>query len=130
MTVNTYLWCLAAGLLGILLFIFTKRVPAMKERYRVANENFTVSQYLKDDSTGIFSSLIAVAIALVLIDEFIIVYPKVTPFLKGGFVFVGYTGVSYLVGILGKAQDKLNKVIDAKTDLADSVVNKDDVVPK
>lgn len=119
MTLETYAWCFSAGLLGILFHIFAIKIPAVKSRTKVANEKFNVGQYLQDDLAGIITSVLSVLILLVVLDELVAFKPVVLPYLKAGFVFVGYTGSSILVALLGKAQSKINQVVDIKTDKAD-----------
>lgn len=119
MTTETYLWCFLAGLLGIAFYIFAIKIPAIKERAKVANTSFTYSGYLKNDLNAILASLLTVIILLVVLDELVAIKPAVVPFLKISFVTVGYMGSSVMVAVLGKAQKKLNEIIDVKTDKAD-----------
>ncbi len=120
MTANTYIFCFLAGLLGILFHIFAIKIPAIKERAKVANTSFSYSAYFKDDATAILASLLTVIILLVVLDELVAFKPVVVPYLKAGFVFIGFTGSSILIALLGKAQAKINQVVDVKTDIADN----------
>lgn len=119
MTFNTYLLCFLAGVLGILFHIFAIKLPAVKERARVANMPFSYSAYFQDDLAAVLASLLTVVILLVVLDELVAFKPSVLPYLKFAFVFVGFTGSSILIAVLGKAQDKINQVVDVKTDVAD-----------
>jgi hypothetical protein len=119
MATSIYIQCFLAGTLGALLHLFAIKVPAMKERAKVANEKFDLSDYLKDDLAAILSNLLTVLILLLVLDEVVKFKPVVEPYLKAGFVFVGFTGSSILISILGRAQKKLNSVVDEKTDIAD-----------
>lgn len=116
---ENYAWCLIAGLLGILFHLFAIKIPSMKTKAKVANEKFDLACYLKDDLAAIISSLLTVLITLVILDEVVKVRPAIQPYLKFGFVFVGYTGSSILIAVLGTAQKKIDKIVDTKTDKAD-----------
>jgi hypothetical protein len=121
MTPNTYLMCFFAGLLGVLFHVFAVKIPAVKSRTKAANLVFTYKEYLNDDLAGIFASLLTVMILLITLDELIAFKPAVIPYLKFGFVFVGFTGSSILIAILGKAQGKINSIVDIKTNIADRI---------
>ena len=119
MTIETYVWCFLAGLLGILFYIFAIKIPSVRQRSKVANMPFKISEYLQDDLAPIMTSVLTVLILLVVLDELVAFKPVVVPYLKAGFVFVGYTGSSVLVALLGKATAKINEIVDVKTDKAD-----------
>jgi len=114
-----YAWCFVAGLLGILFHIVAIKIPSMKKRAKVANEPFDFRVYLKDDAAAIAASVVTVLILLVTLDEVLNFKPAIQPYLKASFIFVGYTGSSILIAILGTAQAKIDKVVDTKTDIAD-----------
>jgi hypothetical protein len=119
MTAETYIWCFLAGLLGLSFYLFAVKIPGVKSSAKVANMPFSYGQYFTDDLAAIMASLFSILILLVVLDEVVALKPIVLPYLKAGFVFVGYTGSSLLVKVLGKAQTKINDVVDTKTDIAD-----------
>jgi hypothetical protein len=119
MTFETYLWCFLAGLLGLLFHLFAIKIPSVKTSSKVANLPFSYRQYFQDDLAGILGSLLAVLVFLIVLDELVAIKPIILPFLKIGFVFVGISGSAILIKILGRAQKKINDVIDEKTDKAD-----------
>jgi hypothetical protein len=119
MNTETYVWCFLAGLLGLLFYLFAVKIPGVKTAAKVANMPFSYGQYFQDDLAAIMASLFTVLILLVVLDEAVALKPVILPYLKAGFVFVGYTGSSLLVKIMGKAQGKINDVVDEKTDIAD-----------
>lgn len=121
MTFSTYLLCFLAGLLGIAFHIFAIKLPATKTRATVANMNFSYGAFFQDELAAILASLLTVIILLVVLDELVAFKPAVLPYLKFGFVFIGFTGSSILIAILGKASDKINAVVDVKTNTADQV---------
>lgn len=129
MTIQTYIWCCVAGLLGILFHIFAIKIPAVKTRAKAANMGFSYGDYFADDLAGILSSVLTVIIVLVVLDELVAFKPEVLPFLKAGFVLIGFVGSSILIAILGKAQQKINAVVDVKTDIVDGKVPPDTPIP-
>jgi len=114
-----YAWCFLAGVLGIAFHLVAIKIPAMKKRAKVANEPFDFRKYLKDDIAAILTSVLTVLIALIVLDEALSIKPAIQPYLKAAFVFVGYTGSSILIALLGTAQNKIDKIVDTKTDIAD-----------
>lgn len=119
MTLQTYIWCFVAGLLGILFHLFAVKIPAVKNQAKVANLPFSLKDYITDDLAGIVSSVLTVLVFLVVLDEVVAFRPSVLPWLKGSFIFVGFTGSSLLIALLGKATGKINEVVNIKTDVAD-----------
>lgn len=121
MTFTTYLLCFLAGCLGILFHIFAVKIPATKKQAQVANMKFTYKGFFQDELVAILASLLTVIILLVVLNEVLALKPAVEPYLKSGFVLVGYTGSSILIALLGKASQKINEVVNIKTDVADQV---------
>lgn len=121
MTFTTYLLCFLAGLLGIVFHIFAVKIPAVKQAAKVGNIPFTYSAFFQDELAAILASLIMVFIFLIALTEILAYKPDLKNYLIGGFVFVGFTGSSLLVSILGKATAKINAIVDAKTNIADNV---------
>lgn len=121
MTTSTYLYCFLAGLLGMLFHIFAISMPAVKARQQVANMNFTMACYFKDEAAAIVANLLTLLIVLITLNELVAFKPEVIPWLKIGFVLIGYTGSSLLITVLGKAQAKINNVVDVKANEADGL---------
>jgi hypothetical protein len=121
MTTTTYLLCFVAGLLGIALHIFAVKIPATKTRAIAANIKFSYSAYFQDDLAAILASFIALLVYVVCLKELLDYKPVIKPFITFGSVFVGFTGSSIIVAILGKASAKINAIVDVKTDVADQV---------
>jgi hypothetical protein len=113
--------CFLAGLLGIAFHIFAVKLPATKTRAQVANMAFTYTAFFQDELAAILSSLLAVIAALVALDELVAYKPDVLPYIKVGFIFIGFTGSSVLIALLGKASSKINAVVDIKTNISDQV---------
>lgn len=121
-TLQTYLLCLAAGLLGIAFHIFAVKIPAVKTSAQVGNVPFSYGNFFQDELAAILASIIMVVIFLFILQEVLAMEPAIKPYLVISFVFVGFSGSSFLVSLLGKAQGKVNSIINSKTDIADSVV--------
>lgn len=114
-----YAWCFVAGVLGIILHIVAIKWPSVKKRAKTANEPTDFKSYLKDDAGAISASVVTVLILLVALDEVLGLRPAIANYLKLGFVFVGFSGSSVLISLLGTAQSKIDKIVDIKTDKAD-----------
>lgn len=123
MDAKLYLLCTLMGLLGIAFHVFAIKAPSVKKRAEIANLKFNLNDYLKDDILAILSSVITVIIAVFCLDEIIGYNPSFIRYVKFGFVFVGYTGSSLLISILGKFDKKTNLIVDEKTDIADGKRN-------
>lgn len=121
MTVSTYIMCFLAGLLGMLFHIFAIQMPAVKTRAVTANMQFSIRGYFKDEAAAIIANLLTILILLVVLKELVAFKPEVLPYITAGFVFVGYSGSSVLISLLGKAQAKINTVVNIKTDISDKV---------
>lgn len=120
MDAKTYFLCFISAVLAQLSYLFAIRIPAFKERMRVANETFTYGCYFSDDSTAIISAFLTIVLALVLTGEFLAYKPDYLSFIITIFAGVGALGTTLFIALLGKAQSKLNIIIDKKTDIADN----------
>lgn len=121
MPVSIYFQCLVAGVLGILFHIFVLKLPALKKRAVAANVEFSPKNFFKEEWISVGSSVITVAIALLVMDELLNFKPSIYNALKGLFVFVGFTGSSILQHALGKTEKAVLNVIDRKTNIADGI---------
>ena len=117
---SDYIIAFTLGLLGIIFHITAVKIPQTKSSAKVGNVPFSYVQFFTDEWTAILSTLVMLIIALCLIDTFLVYQPSAQPYIKAGFLFLGYTGSSFLVSLLGKAQGKINSVIDEKTNIADN----------
>lgn len=115
-----YLLCSLLGLLGVLFHIFAVKAPQAQKRAEAANVPFKLIDYLKSDSLAITASIITVVIMVFLLDEIIGYNPSFIRYVKFGFVFVGYTGSSLLITLLGKFDKGITVIIDKKTNIADA----------
>lgn len=114
-----YLQCFVAGLLGILFHVFVVKLPSVKARAKAANVEFSIKSYFQDDWVALGAALITVLIAVFALDELLGYRPNVLKYIKYLFFFVGFTGSSLLIALLGKTTKAINDIVDVKTDIAD-----------
>lgn len=112
----TYFFC---GILGILIMILVK-LRSLKERNKVANETFSVISYFKDDYITLLLALVSLLVLLIGVPHLLAYKPDWADWFWLIFVLWGYTGTSILLAFFSRAEAKINKVIDIKTDIADN----------
>jgi hypothetical protein len=122
MTSKLYMWCALIGLLGIIFQTLIK-LSMLKKQSTLANHPFKAADYFKDDWITILLNIITLAVAIIAMDELVKYQPKVLPFIKWFFFFIGYTGSSLLNFFLSKTQNTINKIIDVKSNIADDKVS-------
>lgn len=121
MDTKLYIWCALSALLGMALHVFAVKLPAALTRAKTANVKLTGMQFLMSELPGLCSTLAAIAIALLVVDEVLNYKPNLSGWLKGLFAFYGYTGSSILLAVFGKVGKQLNSIVDIKTNIADEV---------
>jgi hypothetical protein len=114
-----YIQCLALGILGLLFHLFAMKIPAVRSRAKAANMPFTLKAYFAEDYPAVIASLITVIIAVLCVDELVGYKPAIMDYLKFFFVFVGFTGSSILISVLGRFDASIKTIVDVKTDIAD-----------
>ena len=119
MTLYHFLIDVAGGIFGILLHIFLVKLPGHKQKCLAGNHPFSAKQYFKDDWVALVGAFITVLAVTYFLDEAIRAYPKLLDFVKFFMVFIGFTGSSLLVAVMGTATKKVMNVIDEKTNIAD-----------
>lgn len=123
MDLKLYILCTLIGLLGVAFHIFAVKAPSAKSLAEKANIPFSLVNYIKQDQLAIISSILTVVILVFLLDEIIGYNPAFIRYVKFGFVFVGYSGSSVLIALMGKFSKDLAGKIDIKTDIADGKTN-------
>ncbi len=116
-----YLVSFLAGLLGTLIQVLAK-LNSLQKKARAGNAPVpTFSSYLKEDLVAILLGVVFLgACVFVLGDKGVKNYQGLYEnWSRLIFVFVGYGGSDLAVRFLGRASEKINKVIDEKTDIAD-----------
>ena len=129
MSLSTYLWCFLAGVLGTLIHLFAVKIPAVKKSAVAANIKFTYSGLFEDELAAILANLFSILAVLLVLDEVLKFKPELLSWLKIFFLTFGFMGSSLMVAWLGKAADKINSVVDVKTNIADGVAPPPDPGP-
>lgn len=118
MSIQLYLQCFLIALLGSLLQT-TFKMRSLQIKAKLANLEFSITQYFKDDWIVMSGNIITIILCLFFTDEVINIKPEVIDYLKIAFAFVGYTGSDILNRVFSVANKKLNSAIDYKTNIAD-----------
>lgn len=119
MNIKIYILCFIAGLLGQLFHMGIK-IISFRKQAKVANTTFSVNQYLIDDSWPLLLNVLALLIELFILDDIAKWQPIILDYFKFFFIAFGYMGSSLLSAALSKAQEKIDKVVDIKTNIADN----------
>jgi len=122
MTTELYLWCLASALVG-LAFQVSLKIKSISDKARLANVEFSIGKYFKDDVWALISSVVAVLGFMLFMDEVMGFSPYVVKYVKFGFFFVGYVGSDIMLRIMSVANKRVNSAIDYKTTELDKVNN-------
>ncbi len=118
-----YLQCFAAGILGVLCYMFFVKIPAFRKRSLAANKGFKVSDYFADDWLSVASSVLTVIVVVFCLREFSSLNDYILKYVRFFFVTVGYMGSSFLHSILSKTEKAITKTIDIKSNIADGKPN-------
>lgn len=121
MTTSLYIQCVVMLLLGQALQIFLIKIPAVKERCRVANKPFSWSEWWGCDWNVVISTGIIGAIAIFGLDELTHWKPEIIGVVKFFFAAIGAVGSNVALAKWSSFEASLNKVVDAKTDKADGI---------
>jgi hypothetical protein len=119
MTLSLYLQCVLMFVLGQAAHLFLVKVPAVKERCRVANKPFAWKEWWRCDWNVIIGTQIIGALLIVGLDQFLHWKPQVLDYVKWFFAAVGAFGSTVAMAKMSQFEKSLNNVIDIKTDIAD-----------
>lgn len=110
---------IAAGVAGVLFHCLLKLDGLLKDA-RVANVRFrSWDDYWKKDAISIFLSFLSVGIWYLIFGEVGAMYKSIEEFKITSFVLMGMIG-SYLIQLaMSKAKQRIRKIVDEKTDIAD-----------
>jgi len=122
MTLELYLWCLASAVVG-LSFQVSLKIKSISDKARLANVEFSIGKYFKDDVWALISSFVAVIGFMLFMDEVMGFSPYVVKYVKFGFFFVGYVGSDIMLRIMSVANKRINNAIDFKTTELDKANN-------
>lgn len=118
MNLQNYLELLAVALIGMALHTVLK-IKSLKEKAKLANVEFKISQYFANDWPSILASALTIGMFLFFIDSLVKWQPKAENYLRVGFAFVGYTGSDIASRLFSVVNKKINTAIDYKTTVAD-----------
>lgn len=120
MSTKLYLTCFFVALLGQLFTMLCKMI-VLNQKAKRAKTNFSPLQYLKDDWLSFLASMIFIFIVLFILSEWLNWKPWVMDYIKSIFVFIGGAGYELGFRLFSVANKRLNKIIDEKSGIADSV---------
>lgn len=126
MDIQLHIKCVIGGVLGMLFHLIAVKIPAAKKRATAANIEFSIKSYLMDDYLAIVSNVVMLVILVWLLDEIVGYNPSFIRGAKFFFLFVGYSGNSFLIDKLGRYDKGTIQVIDVKTNIADELLTKGD----
>lgn len=119
MNTELFLQCCGMGLLGLLLHVLIK-YRSLLNRAKAANSAIGFGVFIKNEIIGICISFVVLVMFVIGFDELANYKPVVLNGAKWLFSFVGYAGSSVLLSFFSKSEKALLKVIDKKTNIADS----------
>lgn len=122
MTHLLYLECVLMFVLGQAAHLFLIKVPAIKERCRVANKAFQWHEWWGCDWNVIVGTQVIGALVILGLDEIITWKPEVLTYVKWFFSLLGAFGSTVAMAKMSQFEKSLNKIVDVKTDIADGLV--------
>lgn len=112
-----------AALLG-LLFVTLNKMQSCKTDFKVANEEFVIKKFFKDELIAILTSLTFIVLMAITVKEWINVNPIVEDYVTVIFALGGAIGSYAFLVFLGGSKKYIRKIIDKKTNIADGVETK------
>lgn len=119
-----YFICFIAGILGVAIQVLAK-LNSLQKKAKAGNApSVTLKSYLQDDLIAIILGVVfLIACIFILGDEGVKNYQGLYEnWSRCIFTFVGYGGSDLAVRVFGRASEKINQVIDKKTDIADGKI--------
>ncbi len=116
---QTYFLCAVAALMGMLFNVFALKIPSAKTRATAANIKFSVSDYFSTEWAALVANIFAIIVALLVLGEAIKFKPEIQGWIVTIFAFYGFTGSSLLIALFGQVSNKINSIVDIKTNKAD-----------
>lgn len=121
MTPSLYIQCVLMLLLGQALQLFLIKIPAVKERCRVANKVFSWSEWWNSDWNLVVATAVLGAMAIIGLDQIVHWKPEILDYVKWFFAAIGAFGSNLLLSKWSSFEKSLNTIIDKKTNIADGV---------
>jgi hypothetical protein len=120
MTTQDYVECFLVAMLGMVIQTSFK-LNAMHKKAIVGNTGVNVvKEYFKSDFWAIIANLAFVGVCLLVAREWLM-SEYILGKIKSFFAFVGWAGSDLANRIFTRTNDKLNQIIDIKTDKADGI---------
>lgn len=119
MTHWVYIQCVLMFLLGQAAHLFLIKIPAIKEKSRVANKSFAWKDWWACDWNVVIGTQVVGALVIFGLDEIVNWKPEVLDYVKWFFAGVGAFGSTIAMAKMSQFDKSINKVIDIKTDIAD-----------
>jgi len=120
MTHEIYYQCVLACLIGNLLHIGVK-VRSLAVDHKIANLEFSVPKYIKDDKWALIVDAGASFALVYLADEWLDFDERILGKIKSIFVFVGFTGSYLILQAMSVAKKKYRAAVDFKTNKSDEL---------
>jgi hypothetical protein len=123
MTPKLYLACVLILALGQALQILWIKIPDLKTRAKLANQQFIFKDWWSSDWNLVLGTFVCGAIAILGLDELIRWKPEVLDYVKWFFAALGFGGSNLVLAKLSKYTKYFNQIIDEKTNIADGISN-------
>lgn len=115
---------LFAALLG-LTFVTLNKMQSCKKDFKVANQEFVVSKFFKDEFIGILMSIVFIVLMAITVKEWIHVKPIIEDYVTIIFALGGAIGSYAFLVFLGGSKRYIRQIVDKKTDIADGKIKPD-----
>lgn len=121
---------IVCGICGVL-FQCMMHLHGLLKDAQVANLNFSWKKdYVVKDSPSIIMAFLSVMIWYFIFGEVVKRYPNIEGFKRTSFVLMGGVGSWLVQYAFGTAKDRIRKIVDRKTDVADGRISPDELSSK
>ena len=118
MTTELYIKCFIACLIGNILHVLVK-IMSLQKDHKVANLEFSVIKYLKDDAWALVTDVFASFCLVYVVDEILSIDSRLMDKIKIVFIFIGFSGSYVILQVMSVAKSNFRKAVDYKTTQAD-----------
>jgi len=110
-------------ILGQAIDLFLFKIPELRKMYATANEDFVWKKYWKSDWNTIVGTQLIGIVLIIGLDQLTHWKPVIIDYTKWFFAGFGAWGSSIVVAKGSAAKKYIMNIIDAKTNVADGIVN-------
>ena len=121
MTLSIYIQCVIMLILGQALQVFIIKIPDIKSRAKLANQQFIWKDWWASDWNLVIGTAILGAIVIVGLDQLIHWKPEILEYVKWFFAGLGFFGSTVVMAKYSQYSKYFNQVIDVKTNIADGL---------